>query len=189
MYSVWLSEEVQANFTDVRGTPLSLQTNSEIIPQLGHDHFLPSPFEFIVHLLSYLYDLFPTGGLVCSHMLTPVFHSRIFLPWKWRRYVPPKRRSTQDLHSTTSQKTTFFMLSYHSMLCVLETASLRPQMSPRLKWWYNFEVSLSCNLCTSVEYTSFVPLFKSWHEYLGHIAPCSQLKVKRRFAYIFRVED
>jgi hypothetical protein len=28
--------------------------------------------------------------------------------WRWRRYDPPKRRSTQDLHSATSQKMTFF---------------------------------------------------------------------------------
>jgi hypothetical protein len=34
----------------------------------------------------------------CSHLLTLVPRSRIFLPWRWRRYVPPKRRFTQDLH-------------------------------------------------------------------------------------------
>jgi hypothetical protein len=28
---------------------------------------------------------------------------------KWRRYVPPKRRITQDLHGATSQKTKFFV--------------------------------------------------------------------------------
>jgi hypothetical protein len=33
-----------------------------------------------------------------------------FLPWRWRRYVPPKRRFTQDLHGTTSQKTAFFLI-------------------------------------------------------------------------------
>jgi hypothetical protein len=37
--------------------------------------------------------------------------SRIFLPWRWRRYVLPKRRLTQDLHSATSQKTTFFIVT------------------------------------------------------------------------------
>jgi hypothetical protein len=41
----------------------------------------------------------------CSHLLTLVPRSRIFLPWRWRRYVPPKRRFTQDLHGATSQKT------------------------------------------------------------------------------------
>jgi hypothetical protein len=45
----------------------------------------------------FLYSwLFPTGGLVCSHLLTLVPRSRTFLPWRWRRYVPPKRRLTQD---------------------------------------------------------------------------------------------
>jgi hypothetical protein len=29
-----------------------------------------------------------------------------FLPWRWRRYVVPKRRFTQDLHKATSQNTT-----------------------------------------------------------------------------------
>jgi hypothetical protein len=32
-----------------------------------------------------------------------------FLSWRWRRYVPPKRRFTQDLHGNTSRKTTFFI--------------------------------------------------------------------------------
>jgi hypothetical protein len=44
--------------------------------------------------------------------LTLVPRSRIFLPWRWRRYVPPKRRFTQDLHCATSQKTAFFMLTF-----------------------------------------------------------------------------
>jgi hypothetical protein len=60
----------------------------------------------------FLYSwLFLTGGSVCSHLLTLVHRSRIFLPWRWRRYVPPKRRLTQDLHSATSQKTTFFIVT------------------------------------------------------------------------------
>jgi hypothetical protein len=52
---------------------------------------------------------------VCSHLLTLVPRSRIFLPWRWRRNVPPKRRLTQDLHSTISHKTTFFK----NMYCLL----------------------------------------------------------------------
>jgi hypothetical protein len=44
----------------------------------------------------------------CSHLLTLVPRSRIFLPWRWRRYVPPKRRFTQDVHGAISQKTAFF---------------------------------------------------------------------------------
>jgi hypothetical protein len=37
--------------------------------------------------------------------------SRIFQPWRWRRYVPPKRRFTQDPHGATSQKTAFFIVT------------------------------------------------------------------------------
>jgi hypothetical protein len=47
----------------------------------------------------------------CTHMLTLVPRSRIFLPWRLRRYVPPKRRFTQDLQGTTSQKMTFFIVT------------------------------------------------------------------------------
>jgi hypothetical protein len=32
-----------------------------------------------------------------------------FYPRRYRRYLPPKRRLTEDLHSATSQKTTFFL--------------------------------------------------------------------------------
>jgi hypothetical protein len=35
-----------------------------------------------------------------------------FLSWRWRRYVPPKWRFTQDLHCVTSQKTAFFIHTY-----------------------------------------------------------------------------
>jgi hypothetical protein len=55
--------------------------------------------------------VFLTGGTVCSHMHTLVPRSRIFLPWKWRRHVPLKRRFTQHLHGTTSQKTAFFTVT------------------------------------------------------------------------------
>jgi hypothetical protein len=37
-----------------------------------------------------------------NHLLTLVPRSRSFLHWRWRRYVLPKRRLTQDLHSDTS---------------------------------------------------------------------------------------
>jgi hypothetical protein len=47
-----------------------------------------------------------------SHLLTLVPRSRIFLRWRWRRYVPPKRWFTQDLHGATSHKTAFFNNNY-----------------------------------------------------------------------------
>jgi hypothetical protein len=40
----------------------------------------------------------------CNHLLTMVRRSRIFLPWRWRRYFRPKHRFTQDLHGATSQE-------------------------------------------------------------------------------------
>jgi hypothetical protein len=51
------------------------------------------------------------AATVCSYLLTLVPRSWIFLPWSWRRYVPPKRRLTQDLHGATSQKTAFFIVT------------------------------------------------------------------------------
>jgi hypothetical protein len=49
----------------------------------------------------------------CSHLLTLVLRSRIFLPWRWRRYDPPKRRfNPLHLHGATPQKTTFLICVY-----------------------------------------------------------------------------
>jgi hypothetical protein len=39
----------------------------------------------------------------CCHLFTLVPRSRIFLPWRWRRHVPPKSRFTQDVLGVTSQ--------------------------------------------------------------------------------------
>jgi hypothetical protein len=51
-------------------------------------------------------------------MLTLVLLSRICLPSRWRRYVPPKRRFTQELHGATSQKTAFFKF-YRILILIL----------------------------------------------------------------------
>jgi hypothetical protein len=55
--------------------------------------------------------LVSTGGSVCSHLLTLIPRSRIFLPWRWRWYISLKRRFTQDLHGATFQKPAFISLS------------------------------------------------------------------------------
>jgi hypothetical protein len=47
----------------------------------------------------------------CSYLLTLVPCLRIFLPWRWRQYVPPKHRLTQDRHDATSQKATLFIVT------------------------------------------------------------------------------
>jgi hypothetical protein len=82
----------------------------------GHSRYrIPSPLYWYLMwptlpLFLFLYTwVFSTGGSVCSHLLTLVPRSRIFLPWRWRRYVPPKCRFKQDLHGVTSQRTAFFI--------------------------------------------------------------------------------
>jgi hypothetical protein len=40
---------------------------------------------------------------------TLVFCSADFLPWRWKWYVPPKRRSTYDPHGAMAQKMAIFM--------------------------------------------------------------------------------
>jgi hypothetical protein len=37
--------------------------------------------------------------------------SRIFLPWRWRRNLTPKRRFLQDPHGATSEKTAFIIVT------------------------------------------------------------------------------
>jgi hypothetical protein len=48
------------------------------------------------------------GGIVghISHVAhSPTLpHSWIYLPWRWRRYVPPKRQFTQDVHGATPRR-------------------------------------------------------------------------------------
>jgi hypothetical protein len=48
---------------------------------------------------------------LCSHLLTLVPRSRIFLPWRWRWYDPLKHQFTQDLHGATSLKMAFFIVT------------------------------------------------------------------------------
>jgi hypothetical protein len=62
-------------------------------------------------LCSYIAGCFRLVAQSASHMLTLLFHSRIFLPWRWRRYVTPNRRFTQDVHGATSHKMAFFIVT------------------------------------------------------------------------------
>jgi hypothetical protein len=64
------------------------------------------------------------GTSVCSHLLMLVPSSRIFLPWRWSRYVPPKRRFTQDLHGFTFQKTAFIKILWLEILNLLRSCSV-----------------------------------------------------------------
>jgi hypothetical protein len=53
----------------------------------------------------------PTWAGVCCHLLTLDPRWQVFIPWKWRRYLPQKRRFRQDLHGATSQKMAFFKVT------------------------------------------------------------------------------
>jgi hypothetical protein len=48
-----------------------------------------------------------------------------FLPWRWRRYVPPKRWFTQDLHGATSQKTVSFIGKIHFRIQLKYVTSIK----------------------------------------------------------------
>jgi hypothetical protein len=58
----------------------------------------------------------------------PAWGGGYSLPWRWRRYVPPKRRPTQDLHSATFHRTAFFSFSIHA--CVPVAAGTFPEAFP-----------------------------------------------------------
>jgi hypothetical protein len=50
-------------------------------------------------------------GGTYRHLLTGGGRARSFGLWRWGRFVPPKRRFTQNLLSATSQKTAFFIVT------------------------------------------------------------------------------
>jgi hypothetical protein len=101
------------------GSPASFLPRHDPIPALAYyllAHLDRPSIDFPCGLFSlppslFLYSwVFSTGDSVCSHLLTLVPRSQIFLPWRWWRYVPPKRRFTQDLHGATFQKIVFIFI-------------------------------------------------------------------------------
>jgi hypothetical protein len=89
---------------------------------------------------------FTTDG---QHLLTLIPRSRIFffiLPWRWRRYVPPKHRFMLYLHGAPSQKTTFFI---HVDITV-KTSNLI-----KIEW-----VQVFSKCCLAILYTFYVILLK-----------------------------
>jgi hypothetical protein len=62
-------------------------------------------------------NLLPVDCSAC-HLLSRWYLARLIRPWRWRRYVPPKRRLTfTRLHGVISQKvvsTSFFLSFYGS---------------------------------------------------------------------------
>jgi hypothetical protein len=67
------------------------------------------------------------------------------LRWRWRRYVPPKRRLTPYLHGATSQKTAFFI----TRPCLLFSLH-RLCTTPSIYWIHTARspVSLFSAVCT-----------------------------------------
>jgi hypothetical protein len=80
---------------------------------------------------------------VCSHLLTLVPRSWISLPWRWKRYVPPKRRFIQDVHGATSQKTAFFIAT------AVKTSNLPDMILTGLKFWNALYLTLNSIHVTS----------------------------------------
>jgi hypothetical protein len=81
-----------------------------------------------------------TGG--CS--------SWIFLPWRWRRYVPPKCRFTQDLHGATSQETAFFLTE--PVFHILPVIIRKWKMQTYLRGSFPIKIASSkCGACLFVE--------------------------------------
>jgi hypothetical protein len=66
-----------------------------------------------------------------SHLLTLVPRSRIFLLRRWRRYVPQKRRFTQDLNGAISQNKALF-------ICPLRSPTLIRTTSHSISFLYLF---------------------------------------------------
>jgi hypothetical protein len=65
----------------------------------------------------------------CCYLRSRVPPSRIFVPWRWKRYVHPKcRLISQNLHGITSQRTVFFIyyLSHKSPLLISTQNQINP---------------------------------------------------------------
>jgi hypothetical protein len=92
-----------------------------------------------------------TAAAVCSHLLTMVLRLRIILPWRRRRYVPLKRRFTQDLHGATPQKTAFFKNRFN--------------FQGRVVTFYCIRV-WSCTVCAMSLFSSFTFSHTSYEEVL-----------------------
>jgi hypothetical protein len=90
---------------------LSARPSPQTVPHPSTHYWFPM-WTTLPPFLSLYSWLFCTRSSVCSHLLTLVPHSQIFLPWRWRQYIPPKCRFTQELHGATSQKTAFFISNY-----------------------------------------------------------------------------
>jgi hypothetical protein len=59
------------------------------------------------------WDRTPCSLQAACHLLSRWYLARLILPWRWRRYVPPKRWLTfNGLHGIISQKTVLFKVHH-----------------------------------------------------------------------------
>jgi hypothetical protein len=86
---------------------------------------------------------------LCCYLLTLVPRSRIFLPWRWRRYVTLKRRFiSQDLHGATSQKTAFFIVTAVKTSNSFQPAHINQPFVHYIH--FTFKMNAACSSETSV---------------------------------------
>jgi hypothetical protein len=71
-----------------------------IISRFSHNRFLPNPFQYIIQFDATYSRYWETGKTHLKTILLATCFQASFLfglffrPWRWRRYVPPKRRLT-----------------------------------------------------------------------------------------------
>jgi hypothetical protein len=104
------------------------------------------------------------------HLLSPWYHSRLILwPWRWRRYVPPKRRLTfSELHGVISQKPLQHICTIY---CNEIITPLRNEF---------LETDLASELELEVKAHKTHTILKK-SSVIWDITPWSPLKVNRRF--------
>jgi hypothetical protein len=120
------------------------------MPYIHYVGFDISTTKFYTSTVIYMYSVISTflknylmmayvGRIVLSRIMKTFVRIEVFTavtmknavlwdvaPRRWRRYVPPKRRFTQELHSTTSQKTAFF----NENICLCDGNRPRPPFFP-----------------------------------------------------------
>jgi hypothetical protein len=80
-------------------------------------------------------------ALVCFEPTAYLWCRIIHLPWRWRRYVPPKRRFKPDPHGAISHRTIFFIV-----------IAWKPQILRILSYLHSFscfsQALVSCGMLT-----------------------------------------
>jgi hypothetical protein len=78
---------------------------------------LSSSLQFHIYFFPPSHHNMLLGSLPCSSEKAHLTASFPFLAWltlrswRWRRYVPPKRRTVSEIHCVTTQKTAFFIVT------------------------------------------------------------------------------